>query len=353
MKNNNYKILFFIFVIALTVLLYKKTNMINNSKKIITIGLMGDVMIGRLINNIIKQKGYQYIWGNLLNTLKQHDVNLINLETTLTNATTKEPKVFNFKSDPQNVTALKAANITVATLANNHSLDFKNQGLLETTTILDRNGIKHIGAGATLTDAQQPIILTISDIKIGFIGWTDNEPTWKATNNKPGTNYIRVGDTQTIIKQIKQLRETVDILIVTMHWGPNKRQHPTQQFIDYAHAMIDAGADVLHGHSAHIFQGIEIYKNKLIIYDSGDFIDDYAIDSDLRNDQSLLFQLYIDKNGLQKLIMIPVLINNMQVNYATGSDYQQIVDRIITLSTEFDTIIREDNGRLIVHFQTN
>ena len=280
--------------------------------------------------------------------LKQHKVNLINLETTLTRTTTKIPKVFNFKSDPQNVQTLQAANITVATLANNHSLDFGTQGLSETIETLDRANITHVGAGATLTDAQKPVILTVDGIKIGIIGFTDNEPTWLATHDKPGTNYIHVDDTQTIVSQIVQLRPQVDLLIVTTHWGPNKRTKPTQAFINFAHTIIDAGADVLHGHSAHVFQGIEVYKNKVIIYDCGDFVDDYAVGPVLRNDQSLLFQLHVTKDGLQKLTMIPVLISNMQVNRATGDNYQQIVNRMFALSAEFGTVVHKNDGKLMI-----
>lgn len=313
----------------------------------VVIGLMGDVMIGRLVNDVIGKKGFIYPWGNTLPILKQNDINLINLETTLTNSNRVVPKVFNFKAYPDRVKTLQAGNITVANLANNHGLDFSEEGLLETIKVLDQANIKHVGAGLNMADAQNPILMNVKGVSIGLIGFTDNEPTWKAGNNKPGTNYIHiVRDIDEIVSQIKRLRPQVDILIVTTHWGPNNRLRPTQSFVTSAHAIIDAGADVLHGHSAHVFQGIEVYKNKLIIYDSGDFVDDYMVSS-LRNDQSFLFQLLVNKSGLLRLVMIPVLIENMQVNLAEKEDRNEIIQRMKYLSNEFGTSLMYERNDVL------
>lgn len=308
----------------------------------VTIGFMGDVMIGRLVNEIIPTKGYAYPWGNTLSLLQKMDLRIINLETTLTTHQEKNPKVFNFKALPDRVETLKIAHIDVANLANNHTLDFMQEGLAETIATLDSANIKHVGAGMNEQEAQQPVIITKNNIRIGIIGYTDNEPTWKAEKNKPGINYIRVGDLHTIKKQITALRPDVDILIVTSHWGPNMQQRPSQEFIQFAHDIIDAGADIIHGHSSHVFQGIEIYKNKIIMYDTGDFIDDYAVDPQLRNDQSCLFTVVVNKKGPQSVTVTPVVINDMQVNLATAKEKEEIMRRIQKLSQEFGTTMNDD-----------
>jgi len=243
-----------------------------------TIAFMGDVMIGRMINEVIVSKDYAYPWGNTLPLLQETDLRILNLETTLTTHNKKNIKVFNFKALPDRVKTLKQAGIDIVNLANNHTLDFKEEGLAETIATLDAANILHIGAGNNSLQAQKPVIITKNNINIGIIGYTDNEPTWKAAENKPGTNYIRVGDIQTITHQITSLRPQVDILIVSSHWGPNMQQRPSEEFVQFAHDIIDAGADIIHGHSSHVFQGIEVYKNKVIMYDTGDFIDDYAVD---------------------------------------------------------------------------
>ena len=312
----------------------------SKNNKTITIGLAGDTMLGRLVNDVIAQKGYSYLWGNTLPILKENDFNIVNLETTLTKSIQAVPKVFNFKSDPQNVRALINAHIDIVSLANNHSKDFGNEGLLETISVLDNAGIKHVGAGKNIETARKPVIVSKNDITIGIIGATDNEPTWQAGPDTPGTNYFSPDNIDSLLYDITALKKQVDIVIVSLHWGPNMKEQPSALFKKIAHEMIDAGADIIHGHSAHIFQGIEIPENnKLILYDTGDFLDDYAVDNILRNDRSFLFIIEIDKNGPKRLNLIPIQISYMQVNIAKGNDREESFERMKKLSAELGTTI--------------
>lgn len=314
----------------------------------VTIGLMGDVMIGRLVSDAIQKHDFSYIWGNTLSLLRAHDINLINLETTLTTSTQIVPKVFNFKSNPQNVQALVEGNITVANIANNHILDFSVEGLAETIHVLDEKHINHVGAGMSLADAQKPCIIERNGIRIGFIGATDNEPTWAATHDKPGTNYIALTQYDHLVEQVKNVRSHVDCLIVSLHWGPNWPKEPSSDMVACAHALIDAGADIIHGHSAHITLGSEYYNNKLIIYSAGDFVDDYMVGPEEQNDHTLLYQIIIDKNGIQKVALFPCIIDNMQVNRATGNQVLTILSRIQTLSKQLNTHFIVDNETLVL-----
>jgi poly-gamma-glutamate synthesis protein (capsule biosynthesis protein) len=306
----------------------------------VVIGLAGDTMIGRLVNEVIAKKGAAYPWGpQLLHLLQKTDLNLVNLETTLTTSTHAVPKVFNFKSDPQNVKTLEIAHIHAVNLANNHMLDFGNKGLVETIQTLDAAHIAHVGAGIDYSSAKKPAIFDINGIKIGIIGYADYPEEWAATKHDPGINYIHVGDTEPIEKDILKLRqESVDLIILSLHWGPNMRQHPTLEFITFAHNLIDAGIDIIHGHSAHIFQGMERYNNGLILYDTGDFIDDYAIDSDLRNDQGIFFQVTVTKGGNRTRItdikFIPLIIDAMRVEIATGNQAKEILNKMTLLTNE-------------------
>ena len=270
---------------------------INTKNKYVTIGLAGDTMLGRMVNEVITLKGYRYPWGNMLPLLHSTDINLVNLETTLTHHTQPVPKVFNFRANPDRVQSLKEARIDVVNIANNHILDFGPEGLFETLEVLKQAGIEYVGAGHNDAEAREPAIISKNGIKIGILGFTDNEPDWLAGPNKPGTNYIRVGIIEPIQKAVSALRSEVDIIILSIHWGPNMREQPSQEFINFAHAIIDSGVDILHGHSAHVPQGIEVYNKKVILYDTGDFVDDYAIDTLLRNDQSCFFIVTVDKTG--------------------------------------------------------
>lgn len=329
-------------LIGIVTLESKKMRQSKHTSHPISIAFTGDVMIGRTVNKIIAKKGCLYIWGTMLEYLQNADLTIVNLETTLTKSNQAIPKVFNFKSDPHNVQCLVKAGIDVVTLANNHSLDFNVEGLQETIDILNAAKILHVGAGMNAAEARKPVITTIRGLRIGILGYTDNEPGWKAETDKPGVHYIQVGDIDIIKEDIKGIRNHVDILIATLHWGPNMRQRPTQEFINFAHAMIDAGIDIIHGHSAHILQGIEVYNNRLIMYDTGDFIDDYQVDPLLRNDQTCLFLVTVDQEGILEVRLVPALIEAMQVNKADKKTAQSILEHMKKLSLERGTHLDND-----------
>jgi poly-gamma-glutamate capsule biosynthesis protein CapA/YwtB (metallophosphatase superfamily) len=326
-----------------------QTNKLLDSNTI-TIGFAGDVMLGRLVNDKISRQGYDYPFGNMIQFLKKNDLNIVNLETTLTTSKNKVSKVFNFKADPEKVQSLKNAHIGVVNLANNHILDFSKEGLFETLTTLKQAGISYVGAGHNILQAKEPTIVNIKNIRIGIMGYTDNEPGWIATDDRPGTNYIQIGNIGQIKKDIENIRSKVDLLIISLHWGPNMRETPSKNFRDFAHALVDVGVDIIHGHSAHVVQGIEIYKNKLILYDTGDFVDDYMVGPNLRNDHTFLFNVTVKKDQIKYLSLIPALITDMQVNVATGEDRDKMIARIKKLSGSFSTVFKENDNQLIVAF---
>ncbi len=313
-------------------------------------------MLGRTLDSVIAKRGYNYPWGNMLSLMQQTDINIINLETTLTHSQQKVAKTFNFKSTPAKVESLLNANVTVANLANNHILDYSAAGLTETIRILDKANIKHVGAGENYDDATRSVVIEKNNIRIGVMGATDNEPGWKADSG-PGTNYVDLtieDEREKILDEIKRLRGQTDIVIVSIHWGPNMQEQPYPHFIQFAHDMIDHGAHVVHGHSAHILQGIECYHGNLVLYDTGDFVDDYAVDPDLRNDLSAYFILHVDNLGVHKLRCVPARIFQYQVNRARNDDYQWVINRLKNLTADFGTEM--DDGVVSIHHklqQTN
>ncbi len=311
----------------------------------IHIGFVGDAMIGRMVNELLRAKPDYNIWGTMLPIMQQQNMVVCNLETALTTYDQPVPKVFNFKSDPTHVQLLKQAHIGIVNLANNHVLDYGLPGFEQTVKTLVDADIAYVGAGKDETHARMPHLFTINGTRFALFGATDNEPTWQATDHAPGTNYVQIGD-EHLLKDIKAVRNYADIIIVTLHWGPNMREYPSRDFINYAHAIIDAGADIIAGHSAHVLQGIERYKGKLILYDMGDFIDDYAIDAQLRNDLTALFSVAIENKKITKLSIIPARISEMTVNQAVGENAKQIIDMIIRRSQPFGAKFEQNDMRL-------
>jgi len=326
----------------------------SNKSSEITLAFTGDVMLGRLMNDIMEQKGTAYVWGDLIADLKNSDLTLINSEFAITNSKNEWDawsKTFHFKMLPKFRETLKHAGVDYASLANNHILDFKERGLLDTIKILDKLKIKHTGAGQNLRKAKKPAIFNIKKIKIGVLSFQDNHKDWTATKDKPGTFYLEINKEglEIIKREIKKLRPKVDILIVSAHWGPNMLEYPLKEHTDFAHSLIDEGIDIFHGHSSHVFQGIEKYKNKLIMYDTGEFIDDYAVDSFLRNDLSFLYLIKLNKRKLKELELIPVIIKNFQVNKAE-SEADMINYMMTKRSLLFKTKFVEKNKSLILKF---
>ncbi len=136
----------------------------------VTLALTGDVMLGRNLNEAIRYYGISYPWGNVLEVVKQADLRLINLECCITahDVPIKTPKVFLFRSGPENVEVLKVAGIDFVSLANNHILDFDEGGLIETLETLDRAGISHAGAGKDIVEASSPAFLESKGIRFGI-----------------------------------------------------------------------------------------------------------------------------------------------------------------------------------------
>jgi len=319
-------------------------------EKGIVLAFTGDVMLGRLVNEMIGHMGPYYVWGDTLQLLKKADLRLINLECVIAEdgkPWDRSPKVFFFRADPHAIDVLKVAGIDYLSLANNHTLDFGEEALLEMLKRLDEAGIAHSGAGKNLREAAKPAELESGGIRVGVVSFTDNEPSFAATETSPGTNYIPVTLADSIMRRVKaavdEARSTSDIVVFSIHWGPNMRQRPTQQFREFAHAVIEMGVDIFHGHSAHIFQGIEVYREKLIMYDTGDYIDDYYVGPGEKNDQQLLFLVTALKGKIKKVEMVPVEISMCQANVARGAVHKEISERITNLSEEFGTKVEKSD----------
>ena len=314
-------------------------------KEPVTLAFIGDVMLGRKVNEEIAQRSPESFWGNVLPILRSADVAIANLECAITPHTqecSRTPKVFHFRADPAAVDVLHTANIQVVSLANNHTLDFDDRGLLDTLHYLDTARIRHAGAGQNQSEAVAPAIMDVAGLNIGLISITDNEPCFAASSHRPGTYYMEIrSDPNTLAfieESVEQLRSAgVKLVILSAHWGPNMVLSPPPWFRNFARAAIDCGVDIFHGHSAHLFQGVELYNHGLILYDTGDFLDDYAVDPILRNDWSFVFCVEVDAEGLSRLRMIPVRLHYTRVELATGKEFTAICHRMRSLCTAFDT----------------
>jgi len=280
---------------------------------------VGDVMLGRLLNQLLKARPAEYPWGDTLPLFAAANFRVCNLECVLADhgrPWSLTPKTFHFRSDAKNVAVLQAAQMDCVSLANNHTLDYGDTALCEMLALLDEAGIGYAGAGRNLAECRQPTIASVQGQKIGVIACTDNEPAWEATEQQPGLLYVPVDvhdrRANRLLELVEQSRAEVDVLIVSAHWGPHWGYQPPAEHPRFARALLDAGADIIFGHSGHVCRGIEWYQGKPILYCAGDFIDDYAVDELERNAQSFLFVVELEGDRVHRLLLYPTVIGEFQ-----------------------------------------
>jgi poly-gamma-glutamate synthesis protein (capsule biosynthesis protein) len=319
---------------------------------VLYIALTGDVMMGRLVDQYVIRNpriAPQYIWDDVLPVLLAADLRMVNLECVISSGGEEwRPltKAFHFRAHPRAVEFLKAARIECVTLANNHVLDYGAEALEECLQLLDSAGIKHAGAGRDLDEAMAPAVLDTPQGRVAVVALTDNEPEWEAGPGRPGTFYVAY-DAQGLIEpyrsQVQQAiagaRGAAPLVIVSAHVGPNWGK-PSPPMRALAHQIIDLGADVYWGHSNHSVQGIELYRRRPIMYSTGDFVDDYAVDRVERNDLSFLFVLEVERHAVTALTLYPTAIEDFHVRRAAGAEVDFLMHRISTLSAELGTQVR-------------
>jgi poly-gamma-glutamate synthesis protein (capsule biosynthesis protein) len=321
----------------------------------LTLIFAGDLMLGRGVDETLQHGSPAQPWGDLLPVLQSADLFLANLECALTDRTERWTdgayKPFYFSANPQHaVNALVAGRVGYVSLANNHIGDFGWEGLQDTLAALDRAGIAHAGAGTDRADAHEPARLVLPGARVSVVAFADYPAEWHATATSPGMNYTPVSrdprDFTEVARQIVAARERADVVIFSIHWGPNMRAWPSQEFRAFAHAVIDAGADVFWGHSAHVVHGVEFHHGHPILYDTGDLVDDYVVDPHLRNDLSALFLVRIRPPAVESVEIVPIKIANMQVNLARGTEREWFVHRFRARCAELDVEVGEDGERL-------
>jgi poly-gamma-glutamate synthesis protein (capsule biosynthesis protein) len=294
------------------------------------IGLAGDVMLGRLVDRyVLADPGRDpaFVWGDTLPLWRAVDLRLVNLECVIaTTGAPWRPKVFHFRAGARAVEALAAAGIHAVSLANNHVLDFGTDALRECLVLLRDAGIRFTGAGETADDAAAPAVLSAAGGSMAVVAVTDAEPQWEADADRPGICHVRCDAhgllspyRERVAAALSRAAEVAPFVICSGHVGPNWGP-PTDEMRALAHEVIDLGADLYWGHSNHTVQGIELYRGRPILYSTGDFIDDYAVDPMERNDLSCFFEVIIENNDVRRIVLHPVRIGGFHVSLAPAED---------------------------------
>jgi len=315
------------------------------------LGFTGDVMLGRLVNDTYQsgQRSPAALWGNLQSDLRELDGLFINLECCL--STRGEPwpgRRFHFRADPGwSTSALRAATVDCCSLANNHAMDFGTEALEETLKVLSAADVESVGAGRGRAAARRPTVVDCRGLTVATVAFTDNVPDYAASPDRSGTAHVEFDPHDEASMAVladavdEAKRFDPDLLVASLHWGPNNRTQPLENHRAVARRLAEWDVDLIQGHSAHLFQGIEVIEGEsptVVCYDMGDFVDDYAVDPTHRNDRSFLFELVVGKGGkLLELVCQPTEIESRAVYHASKRGAAWCRKTIQKRSEPFDT----------------
>jgi poly-gamma-glutamate synthesis protein (capsule biosynthesis protein) len=312
--------------------------------------------------------GFGYVWGDALAILERErpDARIINLETAVTTSEDAWPaKGIHYRMHPANVPCLSAAQIDCCTLANNHVLDWGYRGLSETLTTLRSAGISTAGAGINAAAASAPAIVKARDglqvLVFAFGTVSAGVPReWAATDARAGVNLLdelSERAVEAVARQVKGTKRAGDVAVAAIHWGANWGYDVPRMQREFAHRLIDrANIDVVQGHSSHHPKGMEVYRDHLILYGCGDFLNDYegigGYES-FRADLAVAYFASLDTGTgrLSRLALAPLQIRRFRANHAPAADARWLEQMLTREGKRFGTRVTPESDMLILQWR--
>lgn len=304
------------------------------------------------------------IWGEALPVLEDRrpDLRIINLETSVTTSEDALPKGINYRMHPANVDLFSTARIDCCMLANNHVLDWGEAGLLQTVETLEGAGIALAGAGRDLETARAPAVLEVEAggrvLVFGYGARDSGIPAnWAATPTTPGVHLLPDYSAATlddVTRFVAAVKPPGGIAIASIHWGGNWGYAIPAEHRRFAHALIErAGIDLVHGHSSHHPRAVEVYRDRLIIYGCGDFLNDYegiTGHEEFRADLALMYlpSLETGSGRLLRLELVPLQVRNFRLTHPSATDRSWLQQRLEREYRRFGRGIREREGTFVL-----
>ncbi|WP_240488557.1 CapA family protein [Labilithrix luteola] len=297
----------------------------------------------RASGRIARPVDFAYIWGDALAELGRvrPDARIVNLETAVTTSEDAWPdKDINYRMHPANVECLTALGIDVCVLANNHVLDWGYGGLVETLDCLCGAGMRTVGAGRTALEAEAPAIVATGSggrVVVFAVGHVSSgiPSSWAAKHDVPGIAVLHdlgPNEADTIVERAALARQLGDVVVVSIHWGTNWGYEIPDEHVRFAHALVDGGIDVVHGHSSHHPRAIEVYRGKPIFYGCGDFMTDYegihgyeAFRPALSPMYFTTFEVTDRGSSFVALRIVPFRLRKMRLERATRAESEPLV----------------------------
>ena len=308
-----------------------------------TIALLGDVMLGRAVAERLAEAPPEEVWAPEVRELcRSCDLVICNLECCI--SARGEPtervrhKPFFFRGPHQAVRSLQAIGVGAAGLANNHALDYEVEALVETLELLGQGGIAVAGSGRGEPDARRGAIVAAGEFRLGLVAVSDHPREFAAGADSPGIAYgdLQRGIPDWLAAELARLDRECDLVVAFPHWGPNMTPEPASWQRRAAAELQEAGADLVAGHSAHVFHGAAWGRRGPLLYDLGDALDDYAVDPGLRNDLGVL-AIWRPGDPEVELELVGLALDYCHTRLAAGHDADWIAQRLARACEELGT----------------
>ena len=320
-----------------------------DSKEDVTIAITGDAMFARKMPGVLEYVDSPF--KNVENVTKKADLLLLNFESPITTASEAYKGDVPLKSHPNYTKLLKANSNIIVALANNHIFDYGEKGLNDTLNNLKSNGIKSIGAGNNKEEATKPLVQEINGRKIVILNYMDQENFKEysqsqmpqaTSKSKNGSNsgYSAI-DWDVAKKDIATYKEEADLVLVYLHFGNEYSHAPNDRQKEVSKKFIDYGADIVVGSHTHVTQGVEIYKDKAIFYNLGNFIFDQSnVDTHL----AMFLELKL-VNDTCEVTVHPIYLNNYLPEFMSSNDGKRLLNGLTPKDSSFK-ITEEGKGKL-------
>jgi poly-gamma-glutamate synthesis protein (capsule biosynthesis protein) len=304
------------------------------------IAVTGDILLAGGAERQAKEDGAASLFVGVREVLIAADVAIGNLECALAASGSPADKSWTFRAHPDAAAALLDAGYDLVTLANNHSMDYGPEALIETMCALESRDIGYVGAGKNAARARQHVILESGapPIRIAVLAFSNMLPTsFYATDDRPGTNPARL---ETIEGDVAAARGAADVVIVLFHWGDELSSTPSDRQRRLAHAAADAGADLVVGHHPHVLQGLELRGRSLIAYSLGNFL--FPSRGETRHTMILRYTPHAEGRAVVEII--PCMIDGFRPRMASSEERAANVRHLRALSEELGAAVPDDAG---------
>lgn len=295
----------------------------NDTVKLMAVGdvMLGDhpICIGHGVGSLIREKGPEFVFENVSEILNKADITFGNLESVLSDEgiDPSDLRSVQLRGSESSVKGLTCAGFDMMSIANNHCLEHGQGSLTRTMEILSENDIRTVGVSEDKNRSRELVILNRNGISFGFLAYC---------LIRDETAYCSVEEPHDIVDDVKKVKDDVDILIVSLHWGNEYIRKPSPEGASLAQDIIDAGADLILGHHPHVLQGVESYNNGVIVYSMGNFVFDMW---QRKMRESMIFSCQFSKDGIVDFEIIPIYINDhYQPTLIHGKDRDELLSKI-------------------------